>query len=179
MQATVTTKKTEKPKLEKIVTKSAIKKIDKVINKIEKIYKHRPESPASKKTKNSQPRSRHPRRIASKKVKAAFTAVLAAAKSKRFQTKKSKPSAESSVTKKTENNQPKSRRTASKSMKSQCTVALAAVKFKRVLKINELIKKLIVPPGKRTDENCQSMADALHAFVSSMDAWKDGLLISF
>ena len=177
MQAMVT-KITEKPKLEKIVTKSAIKKIDKVINKIEKVYKHEPESPASKKNKNSQPRSKHPRRITSKSMKNAFTTVLAAVKSKRFQKKKSKPSAESSATKKTENNQPRSRRTASKSMKGGFAVVLAVAKFKRVLKINELVKKLIVTPGKRTDEDCRLMADALFFFISSIPAFKDGLLIS-
>ena len=44
--------------------------------------------------------------------------------------------------------------------------------------IPELVKKLTVLPGKRTDEDCKLMAGALYAFVSSMEAWKDGLLIS-
>ena len=42
----------------------------------------------------------------------------------------------------------------------------------------ELVKKLHVPPGKRTSADCQLMADALYDFVTSMEAWKDGLLIS-
>ena len=44
--------------------------------------------------------------------------------------------------------------------------------------ICELVQKLIVPPGKRTYEDCRLMAGSLHAFVSSIEAWKDGLLIS-
>ena len=41
----------------------------------------------------------------------------------------------------------------------------------------ELVKKLNVPPLRRTNVDCQLMAEALYAFVTSMEAWKDGLLI--
>merc|ERR1719174_2895117 len=50
------------------------------------------------------------------------------------------------------------------------------LKKKGHITICELVKSLIVPPRKRTDEDCRSMAGALHAFVSSMDAWKDGFM---
>ena len=43
--------------------------------------------------------------------------------------------------------------------------------------IPEVIKKLIVPPGKRTDEDCKLLADALYVFISSIPAFKEGLLI--
>ena len=46
------------------------------------------------------------------------------------------------------------------------------------ISIPELVKKLTVPPARRTDVDCKLMADALYAFVSSIEAWKDGLLIS-
>ena len=66
-------------------------------------------------------------------------------------------------------------------MKTSFAAVLAAVKFKRLVQettISKLVKKLIVPPGKRTDEDCQLMADALFFFISSIPAFKDGLLIS-
>ena len=46
------------------------------------------------------------------------------------------------------------------------------------ISIPELVKKLNVPPARRTDVDCKLMADALFNFVSSMEAWKDGLLTS-
>ena len=42
----------------------------------------------------------------------------------------------------------------------------------------ELVNKLAVPPGKRTEEDCNLMATALYVFVLSIAACKDGLLIS-
>ena len=42
----------------------------------------------------------------------------------------------------------------------------------------ELVKKLIVPPKKRTAADCKLMASALHVFISSIPGFKDGLLIS-
>ena len=45
--------------------------------------------------------------------------------------------------------------------------------------ISELVKKLIVPPGKRTDKDCRLMAHALFFFIASIPGFKDGLLISF
>ena len=42
----------------------------------------------------------------------------------------------------------------------------------------ELVKKLNVPPLRRTNVDCQLMAEALYAFVTSMEEWKEGLPIS-
>ena len=41
----------------------------------------------------------------------------------------------------------------------------------------ELVKKLIVPPGKRTEYDCKLMAKALYVFISSIPAFKDGLVL--
>ena len=44
--------------------------------------------------------------------------------------------------------------------------------------IPELVKKLIVLPEKRTEDDCKLMADALYVFISSIAAFKEGSLIS-
>ena len=43
--------------------------------------------------------------------------------------------------------------------------------------IPELVKKLVVPPGKRTEDDCELMAGALHVFISSLPAFNEGLSI--
>ena len=43
--------------------------------------------------------------------------------------------------------------------------------------ISELVKKLIIPPEKRTEYDCKLMAKALYVFISSVAAFKEGLLL--
>ena len=43
--------------------------------------------------------------------------------------------------------------------------------------ICELVKKLAVPPEKRTNYDCKLMADALYVFISSIDPFKEGLCV--
>ena len=41
----------------------------------------------------------------------------------------------------------------------------------------ELVKKLAVPPEKRTNYDCKLIAGALHVFISSLAEFKEGLCI--
>ena len=43
--------------------------------------------------------------------------------------------------------------------------------------MSELVKKLVVPPEKRTNDDCELIAGALYVFISSMAQFKDGLCI--
>ena len=43
--------------------------------------------------------------------------------------------------------------------------------------MTELVKKLTIPPEKRTEYDCKLMAKALYVFISSIAAFKDGLLV--
>ena len=43
--------------------------------------------------------------------------------------------------------------------------------------IPELVKKLAVPPEKRTNYDCGLIADALYVFISSIDPFKEGLCV--
>ena len=45
--------------------------------------------------------------------------------------------------------------------------------------IPELVKKLAVPPEKRTNYDCELMADALYVFISSIAPFNEGLCFFF
>ena len=41
----------------------------------------------------------------------------------------------------------------------------------------ELVKKLVVPPEKRTSDDCELIASALYVFILSIAEFEDGLCI--
>ena len=47
------------------------------------------------------------------------------------------------------------------------------------LTIPEVVQILIVPPAERSDRDCESIAEALFEFISSIPAFKEGALIVF